>query len=148
MQYTGVSAEWVARGKNQGLFELKVGNEYRKDFLSSIFLINTDSASFLPENYQNNTKYTTTDTYLSSSYRIQWRNTGITAAGDLHRLSNHLTYNNDPEISQQLVFVNPKLSFDWKIPEKQKIRASYRINTSNAKYQMYTMVIFRPLTVP
>jgi len=150
MQYTGVSAEWMSRGKNQGLFELKIGNEYRKDFLSSLFVINTDSASFLPENYQNNTRYTTADTYLSSSYRIKWRNTGITTAGDLHRLSNHLTNNQESEISQQLIFVNPKLSFDWQMQEKQKIRASYGLNTSNAKisdvYNGYIQTTYRTLS--
>jgi hypothetical protein len=147
-EFMGLSAEHLIRGLNNDLWEFKLASEYRKDLFSSSLGIHSDSMTLFPMEYQNDLKYNTSDTYLSGGYRKKWGNAGLSAHGNLHFLDNLLS-KSDENTSQQLVFFNPKLSFDWKVLEKQKLRASYSFNTTNAKvldvYEGYIQTSYRTL---
>ena len=133
MQFAGVNAHLLDRKDNGHLFELQLGNEFRKDRLESIFsLLENNSVLEQPNGYQNETNYQVNDLYLKSKYRLKMKDFGIVGKLDFHQLFNRLE-NNNASSNQNPFFINPSLGFDWKINDKNKITSSYSYNTTNAK---------------
>ncbi len=133
MEYAGVNTHLLDRKANGHLLELQLGNEYRKDKLTTVFsLLEDNSVLDNPDGYQNETTYQVNDLYFKSKYRLKIKNFGIVGKLDIHQLFNHLE-NNDASSSQNPFFINPSLGFDWKINDKNKITSSYSFNTTNAK---------------
>jgi hypothetical protein len=133
MQFAGVNAHLLVRKDNGHLLELQLGNEFRKDKLQSTFLLlENNTVIEQPNEYQNETNYEVNNLYLKSKYRLKVKDFGVVGKIDVHQLFNRLENNNESS-SQNSLFVNPSLGFDWKINDKNKIIYSYSYNTSNAK---------------
>ena len=148
MQFAGFQAHLLDRKENGNLLELQFGNEYRKDELSSTFLLKEDNTVLeTPTDYQNITTYTTNDLYFKTKYRYEINNDfAIIGKLDFHQLFNQLNFDNFSE-SQTPFFVNPTVGLDWKINDKNKITSFYSYNTTNAKildvYNNYVLTGFR-----
>ena len=133
MQFTGINAHLLDRKENGHLLELQLGNEFRKDKLSTTFsLLEDDTVLEQPNGYQNQTNYQVNDLYLKSKYRLKIKNFGLIGKLSLHQLFNQLV-SNDNSSNQNQFFVNSSIGFDWKINDKNKIVSSYSYNTTNVK---------------
>ncbi len=132
MQFAGLNAHLLDRKVNGHLLELQLGNEYRKDKLSTAFsILENDMVLDTPNGYQNQTTYQVNDLYLKGKYRLKINDFALVAKMDAHQLFNHLE-NKDLSKNQQPFFVNPSLGADWKINDANKITTSYSYNTTNA----------------
>jgi len=133
MQFAGINAHLLDRKENGNLLELQLGNEFRKDKLSTkFFLLDDNTVLEQPNGYQNQTTYQVNNLYFKSKYRLRVNSIGIIGKLDVHQLFNILE-NNNSSSSQNPIFINPSLGFDWKINEKNKITSSYSYNNTNAK---------------
>jgi len=147
MQFVGINAHLLDRGQNDNLLELQLGNEYRKDQLSTTFSLLEDEVILeQPDGYQNRTIYQVNDIYFKTKYRLKFKNFGLTGKLDLHQLFNKLE-NNNGQSDQNPFFINPIVSFDWKINDKNKFASSYSFNNTNAKtldvYSDFVLTGFR-----
>ncbi len=144
MQFAGFEAHLLDRKQNGNLLELQVGNQYRKDKLHSSFSLKENN-NIIETPYQNNTIYVSNDLYFNTKYRLKLNNCGLTGKLDFHQLFNVLE--NDNISKQQPFFINPEISLDWKINNKNKLLASYKHNTTNAKvlnvFKDYILTGFR-----
>jgi hypothetical protein len=135
MQFAGINAHLLDRKTNGHLLELQIGNEYRKDKLSTTFSLLQDNLVLdNPTDYQNQTAYQVNDLYLKSKYRLKINDLGIVGKLNVHQLFNQLE-NNGIISNQSPFFVNPSLGLDWKINDNNKIISSYSYNTTNARTQ-------------
>lgn len=147
MQFAGINAHLLDRKDNGNLLELQLGNEYRKDKLSSTFsLLEDEIVLEQPNGYQNETNYQVNDLYLKSKYRLKIKDFGLTGKLDIHQLFNQLE-NNQVSSNQNPFFINPSIGLDWKINDKNKVISSYSYNTTNAKildvYSDFVLTGFR-----
>ena len=147
MQFAGVNAHLLDRKENGDLLELQLGNEYRKDYLTTTFsLLEEETILNHPNDYQNRVHYQVNDLYLKSKYRLKLKNVGLTGKLDLRQLFNELK-NNQIASNQNPFFINPSIGLDWKINNKNKIITSYSYNTTNAKiidiYSDFVLTGFR-----
>ncbi len=132
MQFAGIEAHLMNRRENGNLLEVQAGNQYRRDKLNSSFQLKEDENILqLPPGFQNITRYSTNDLYLKAKYRLEINDFSIIGKLDLHQLANNLDYQGFSE-SEDPFFINPSLGFDWKINNKNRIKSSYSINTTNA----------------
>jgi hypothetical protein len=132
MQFAGVEAHLMDKKKNGDLLELKLGSQLRIDDLNTCFeLLENDNNLSFPEGYQNNLRYSTNDLYMSAKYRFKLNRFSILTQADAHQLFNQLE-NLNVKSNQNPFFIIPKMGFDWKINEKNKIITSYSYNTTNA----------------
>jgi len=131
--YFGINAHLLDRRKNGNLFELQLGNEYRKDNLDTEFRL-LDDANVLstPDGYQNNLEYGVNDLYAKAKYKYKLGKFGIVGKLYFHQLFNRLTVD-DSSISQTPFFINPSLGFSWEINEANKLTANYTLNRTNAQ---------------
>lgn len=147
MQFAGINAHLLDRRKNGHLLELQLGNEYRKDRLSTTFsILETNTELEQPGTYQNQTIYQVNGLYFKSKYRFKIKDLGLIGKLGFHQLLNQLE-NNTSKSNQNPFFVNPSIGFDWKINDKNKIVSSYSYNTTNAKildvYSDFVLTGFR-----
>jgi hypothetical protein len=147
MQFAGFNAHLLNRMANDHLLELQLGNEYRKDNLTTAFsLLEDDTVLDTPNGYQNQSTYQVNDLYLKSKYRYKINDFGIIGKLDFHQLFNRLK-NNAISKSQHPFFINPSIGIDWEINDKNKITSSYSYNTSNASvldvYSNFVLTGFR-----
>ncbi len=145
MQFAGVNAHLLDRKEKGHLLELQLGNEYRKDKLSTTFLL-LDNETVLeqPNGYQNEISYNVNDLYLKTKYLLKINDFGLIGKLDFHQLFNVLVTYDNVTSSQKPFFINPSIGFDWKINDKNKIISSYSYNTSNAKIiDVYSDFILR-----
>ncbi len=133
MKFAGVEAHLLDRWENGNLLELQFGNQYRNDNLNSIFQLKEDENTVqLPPGFQNQTQYSTNNLYLKSRYQLAViNNFSIIGKLDLHQLSNKLEYEGVSE-GETPFFINPSLGLDWKINNKNRLKSSYSLNTTNA----------------
>jgi len=133
MQFSGINAHLLDRKSNGNLLELQIGNEFRKDKLSTTFsLLQDDLVLDNPNDYQNQTAYQVNDLYLKTKYHLKIDGFGIVGKLNIHQLFNRLE-NNDLSNNQSPFFINPSLGFDWEINDNNKIISSYSYNTTNAR---------------
>lgn len=133
MQFAGINAHLLDRKTNGHLLELQLGNEYRKDKLTTEFsLLEDNSVLNNPNGYQNQINYQVNDLYIKSKYRLKINNFGIVGKLNVYQLFNS-SENNNISNTQNPFFINPSLGFDWKINDKNKITSSYSYNTTNAR---------------
>jgi hypothetical protein len=147
MKFAGINAHLLDRKENGHLIELQLGNEYRKDKLSTTFSILEDETLLeQPSSYQNETNYQVNDLYFKSKYRLKIKDFGLIGKLDFHQLFS-LLENNQISSNQNPFFVNPSIGLDWKINNKNKIISSYSYNTTNAKildvYSDFVLTGFR-----
>lgn len=147
MEFAGINTHLLDRNKNGNLLELQLGNEYRRDKLNSVFSLYQDDIELIQsDGFQNKTTYRVNDLYFKSKYRLKINDFGITGRLDLHQLS-HVLHNKELSDKQQLFFVNPGISFDWKPNDKNKLISSYSFNTKNARitdvYSDFVLTGFR-----
>jgi len=147
MQFAGINAHLLDRKNNGNLLELQLGNEYRRDELSTTFsLLEDETLLEQPSDYQNETRYQVNDLYFKSKYRLKIKDFGLTGKLDVHQLFNQLE-NNEISSNQNPFFINPSIGLDWKINDKNKIISSYSYNTTNAKildvYSDFVLIGFR-----
>ena len=150
MQFVGINVHYLNRKNNGHLLELQLGNQYRKDELSSTFsLLEDNNLIANPSNYQNLTKYQVNDLYLKTKYRLKIREFGITGKLNFHQLYNELT-NNTVASNQSPFFINPSMGIDWTINDNNKLVSSISYNTTNAKvldvYNNFVLTGYRSFT--
>jgi hypothetical protein len=147
MRFAGINAHLLDRKDNGNLLELQLGNEYRRDELSTTFsLLEDETLIEQPDGYQNETNYQVNDLYFKSKYRLELKDFGLTGKLDFHQLFNKLE-NNQISSSQNPFFINPSIGLDWKINDENKIISSYSYSTTNAKildvYSDFVLTGFR-----
>ena len=115
MQFAGFEAHLMDRKKNGNLLELKLGNQYRKDLLTSTFSLKEDKTILDPPvDYQNNTSYSVNNLYFKSKYRLKIKQVAFIGKLDLNQLYNNLKQEGIAK-QQRLFFINPSIGFDWEI---------------------------------
>ena len=147
MQFTGFDIHLLDRKKNGDLFEISIGNQFRKDKLISRFLLkNNETVVSEPLDYQNDLFYSTNDLFFCGKYHFKFKKISLLTQADFHLLFNKL---NNLEIikSQNPLFINPKLALEWVINKKSKAYTSYSLNKTNAtiidSYTNYIQTSFR-----
>jgi hypothetical protein len=150
MQFAGVSAHLLDRKDSGNLVELQLGNEFRKDHLqSTLSLLENNIVLEQPNGYYNQTSYQVNDLYLKSKYRLKINDFDITGKLNVHQLFNRLENNNSIS-TQNPLFVNPSLGFDWEINDKNKITTSYSYDVTNSKildvFSNFVLTGFRSFT--
>ncbi|WP_299062513.1 carboxypeptidase-like regulatory domain-containing protein [uncultured Polaribacter sp.] len=150
MTYAGINVHLLDRKENDNLVELKLGNEFRKDNLKTVFSLLEDKTVLdKPTDYQNNTSYLVNNSYLKTKYRYKIKDFALVGKLDFHQLYNRFT--NETIIKEDTPFyINPSIGFDWKINEKNKLMASYGYNYRNASilevYDNFVLTGFRSFT--
>lgn len=147
MQFAGINAHLLDRRENGHLMEFQLGNEYRKDKLSTAFtLLDDETVLEQPIGYQNETTYQVNDLYVKSKYRLKVKDWGFTGKLDFHQLLNQLD-NNGQYADNDPCFINPSIGFDWQINDKNKVVSSYSYHTTNAEildvYNEFALTGFR-----
>ncbi len=147
MTYAGINVHLLDRKENDNLIELKLGNEFRKDNLKTVFSLLEDKTVLdKPTDYQNNTSYLVNNSYLKTKYRYKIKDFALVGKLDFHQLYNRFT--NETIIKEDTPFyINPSIGFDWKINEKNKLMASCGYNYRNASilevYDNFVLTGFR-----
>lgn len=147
MQFAGFNAHVLNRMENGHLLELQMGNEYRKDNLTTAFsLLEDQTVLGKPNNYQNQSTYQVNDLYFKSKYRYKISDLGIVGKLDFHQIFNRLENHSVSENSNPF-FINPSIGIEWEINDKNKITSTYSYNTSNARvldvYSDFVLTGFR-----
>ena len=133
MQFVGFNAHLLGRERNDNLLELQLGNEFRRDKLTTTFsLLENETVLEAPIGYQNQTNYQANNLYFKSKYLLKFKDFSFVGNLNFHQLFNRLK-NNANFQNESPFFINPSVSFDWEINNKNKITASYSYNTTNAK---------------
>ncbi len=135
MGFAGVEAHFFSKGLNGSLFEIKLGNEYRKDLLETTLDLFEGSIKLdQADEYKNGLAYKTNDLYLKSSYLIKLRYFNIIPNIEFHQLSNMLEgFETDKE--QSPFFIVPKLTVQRELNKRNKIQASYSYSATNSDLQ-------------
>ncbi|BAO75671.1 TraB/GumN family protein [Winogradskyella sp. PG-2] len=147
MQFLGLNAHLLDRKENGNLLELKLGNEYRYNQIDTRFSLLEDNVLIdEPNGFQNKLLYSSNDLYFKSKYRFKFGNIGLAAKANFHQLFNRLENFNSSQ-SQNPFFINPSITLDWKINDKNKIITNYSYNTTNANaldvYDNFVLTGFR-----
>lgn len=133
MQFVGVNTHILDRKENGNLLELQLGNEFRKDKLTTSFtLLENTIALNKPSGYQNKTNYLVNNLYLKNKFQLKINNFDIVGKLNIHQLFNQLENNNATK-NQNPFFINPSIGLNWVINDKNKITSSYSFNIENAK---------------
>lgn len=133
MQFAGLNAHLLNRTKKEHLWEIHLGNEFRKDRLSSIFsLFEEHTLLNNPNGYQNRTVYQTNNLYLKTKYHHTINKLTIIAEIDFHQLFNKMIIPNFTT-DEHPFYANPNIGLEWEINPRNKITSSYTYSTTNAK---------------
>ena len=150
MTFAGINVHLLDRKENDNLVELKLGNEFRKDNLKTVFSLLEDKTVLnKPTDYQNNTSYLVNNSYLKTKYRYKIKDFALVGKLDFHQLYNRFT---DKTITKEDTpfYINPSIGFDWKINDKNKLMTSYSYNYRNASildvYDNFVLTGFRSFT--
>lgn len=132
MQFVGVEAHLLNRKPNDDLFELLIGNEYRKDKLNTAFLLlENEMVLNKPNEYQNLLTYRVNNLYMKGKYEYKFRDLGLVGKIHLHQLFNEFENSTIRKI-QNPFFINPSIGLNWKINDKNKITSTYSYNTTTS----------------
>lgn len=132
MHFMGFETHLLNKKENNDLFEIKVGNQLKIDYLKTDFkLLNNNTSLTSQINYQNNLSYLVNDSYLSAKYSFKLNNINLITQSDFHQLFNQLE-NSNSKNNQTPFYVIPKIGIDWQLNDTNKISSSYTYNTTNA----------------
>ncbi|MEI7830745.1 MAG: hypothetical protein WCI31_13295, partial [Prolixibacteraceae bacterium] len=150
MHYAGFEAHLMDRKANDNLLEVKIGNQFRSDNLSSgLSIKSNDNYLEAPYGFHNDLRYTTNDAYFKIEYRVGLKKIALLSSLDFHQLYNQLEKIGSSR-HQNPFFINPRAGMEWKINEKNSILASYSYNRKNATiqdvYDQYINTGFRSFT--
>lgn len=142
MEFAGVEAHFFSKGRNESLFEIRLGNEYRKDALETTLDLFEGSIMLdQPMDYKNRLVYKTNDLYLKSNYLFRLGYFNIIPNIEFHQLSNKLE-NFEIDKNQSPFFIIPKLTIQRELNARNKIQASYSYGIKNSDLQhVYTKYI-------
>lgn len=133
MQFIGLEASLIDRKKNNNLLELKIGNQLRIDQLENRFqLKNNDSVVLKPKDFQNDLTYRTNDLYMNGKYSFFMNQFLIYAQLEIHQRYNSLNQL-DEKKTESLIYLSPKVGFEWSINPKNRMNSSYMYGTKNVK---------------
>lgn len=135
MEFAGVETHFFSKGHNGSLFEIKLGNEYRKDLLETTLELFEGSTKLdQPIDYKNSLVYKTNDLYLKSNYIFRIGYFNVIPNIEFHQLSNKLeNFQTDKE--QSPFFIIPKLTIQRELNARNKIQASYSYGVTNSGLQ-------------
>ncbi len=132
MQFAGFEAHLLNRKKSNDLLEIRFGNQFRYDNLTTNFQLKINEIIIdEPINYQNKTIYSVDDLYLNSKYRFKFNKIYLLTQADFHQIFNSIQ-NSEKIKNQNVFFINPKIGFEWEVNKKNKLTTSFSINTKNA----------------
>lgn len=131
MTYYGIEAHFLDRKKSNNLFELKIGNQLRIDYLKSgLELLKENTSLSFPVNYQNDLKLIVNDVFMSSKYLFNLGKLSFSTQADFHNINSEFRKDEFSQITKSF-FVVPKVGIDWNISSKNKVVTSYSFNTTN-----------------
>jgi len=148
VQYGGFEAHFLDRKTSGNLFEIQLGNQFKRDFVNSKLSIKEDHTTLeTPLVFQNKMVYTVNDSYIKGKILYKKiKNIGISGKLGLHQIQNTLS-NFDKEKKQNPFFINPEIWIQWEISKKHKLSGAYSKNTTNATvldvYDNYILTSFR-----
>ena len=133
MQFAGFEAHLFDKKANKNLLELQLGYTSREDMLKTRFSLyeNTIALDQLND-FLNNTIYQSNDLYFKTKYDIKLNDFGINFKLGFHQLFNNIKFS-DYSQNQNPFLIIPKISFNWKINDKNNIISSYSYNTTNPR---------------
>lgn len=130
--YFGLNAHLLNKVNGGDLWDIQLGNEYRKNGLDTQFSVfQGDSLVVSPNEFQNQTQYAVNDLYLKSKYIFEISIFKLTGKVNFHQLFNRLQ-NGDQASRQNPFFINPSLNLKWDIDAKNSLSTEYSFNTQNA----------------
>ncbi len=133
MLYMGFNAHLMDRRQSGNLFELQIGNNYRRDKLNTTYnLLQENIIAENPDGFQNQVKYAVNDLYAKSKYKYDINSFSLIGKLHFHQLSNRLELG-ETETTQSPFFLNPSFGFAWKLNDMHKITSNYSFNRTNAK---------------
>lgn len=133
MLYMGFNAHLMDRRQSGNLFELQIGNNYRRDRLNTTYnLLQENIVAENPDGFQNQVEYAVNDLYAKSKYKYDINSFSLIGKLHFHQLSNRLELG-ETETTQSPFFVNPSFGFAWKLNDMHKITSNYSFNRTNAK---------------
>ena len=108
------------------------GINYKTHHLNSHFdlLLSENSMNSLSTNFKNKLDYQQYQAYILPSYSLKAGNFRFTGEVNLQVNYNELSNNNQAKKSNSL-FINPKISTDWKIGEMHHLNAFYSYGSKN-----------------
>ena len=147
MLFAGVNAHLLDKKASGNLLELQIGNEFRKDKLSTIFSLLEDNLVLEnPNDYQNKTSYLVNNSYLKTKYRYKIKDFAVVGKLNFHQLYNRLKTGLETK-EETPFYINPSIGLDWKINDKNKFMSSYAYNYKNASildvYDNFVLTGFR-----
>ena len=131
MEYAGVNAVLLGRRSNDDVFELQLGNEWRKDWFVSQLNLWDEDEQIIPEGYINNTQYRVNNLYLKNKYNKKANQLNLSASLNFHQLFNQLEVEGRTK-SQTPFYINPQVGLAWEITPRHSLLSSYSHNTANA----------------
>lgn len=147
MTYAGLQAHFLDRKKKGHLFEIQLGNDYRVDQLvNELRFRESGITTDIPAGYQNNTRYSVNDSYLTTSYLHKLKDWKITGKVAMHQLWNTLEQSGNKS-EQQPFFVNPSLNVNYELNKKNRFSLNLAQNRTNAQildvYDQFVLTGFR-----
>ncbi|MBT8185102.1 MAG: carboxypeptidase-like regulatory domain-containing protein [Eudoraea sp.] len=132
MQFAGIEGHILNKTKAGNLWQVQLGNAYRKDELLSIFSLKEDALTLgQPVDFQNNLEFRTNDLYLKTSYRNEMDKLVVSGELGFHQIFNtYATAAN--EIIQSPFYINPRIGLEWSPNDSNTFRTGYSYNTTNA----------------
>ncbi len=147
MHYAGFEAHLMDRRAKGNLLEMKIGNQFRSDNLTSGLSLKSENSHWdAPSGFHNDLLYMTNDTYFKTEYRVGLKNIALVSSLDFHQLYNQIDKIGSSR-HQNPFFINPKAGMEWKIDKNNTFLATYSYNRKNATvldvYDQYINTGFR-----
>jgi len=145
MQFAGGELHYLNRLESKNLLEIQVGTTYRVDsFQSSFFVEDTVDGILTPSEYQNDLDYSTTDIYSIAKYHIKLKRLTILSQLEIHQLLNS---SNNIDGKTNPLFINPRISLEWKINSKNILNFYSGYNSTNSQledlYPNFSIINYR-----
>lgn len=134
MLFMGVNAHLLEKKQPNNLIELQLGNEFRRDKLTTrLSLLENKILLDNPDGYKNYNQYSVNNLYLKTKYLLE-ANNKLNITGKINFYQYFNTLKVDDTITKENSFIiNPSAVLDWTINTKNKISLNYSLNTKTAK---------------
>lgn len=131
VDFAGINASFRKNTFNGNKLKLKLGYKYLKNNINSRFaLLKNDSLLTRPKGYQNKTSFQRGDLYLNGNYKFTFSDFSLVGELEFHQLFNQLQ-DSELDESQNPFFINPEISLNWSINNKNSLNLLYSYQSQN-----------------
>ena len=131
LTYFGFEAYFISKFDGGHIFEIRLGDQYRKSNLFSDFSLNSNTQLlYQPIDFKNDLTYTNNEFFLRPKFKYKLSKCYLSFELDLIQFHNKINYL-ATEVSKNPFFINPKFSLSWEINPKNKLIFSSAYNKSN-----------------